>query len=89
MVIGNLVTPYELSWQRIRESMNALISHQGFVDSFREIAGLGFETIVVMLIGGLVLALPFAIASYYFSLHLFQRIRNRKQKKTSSTLTTQ
>ncbi len=81
MIIGNFVTPYELNWQRIQHSMNALTSHQGFLESFHEIAGLGFETIVVMLIGGLVLALPFTIASYYSSLHLFRRIRERRLKK--------
>lgn len=85
MVLGNLLTPYELNWQRIRHSMNALISHQGFTDSFREVAGLGFETVAVMLIGGMVLALPFAVASYYFSLHLFQRIRARKRDRSNLT----
>jgi uncharacterized protein len=82
MVVGNFVTPYHLNWQRIQHSLNALTSHSSFLDSFHEIAGLGFETIVVMLIGGLVIALPFTIASYYLSLHLFHRIRQRRMKKS-------
>lgn len=82
MVVGNVVTPYHLNWQRIQHSLNALTSHQGFMDSVHEIAGLGFETIVVMLIGGLILALPFTIASYYMSLLFFRRIRQRKMKRS-------
>jgi uncharacterized protein (DUF2062 family) len=82
MVVGNVVTPYHLDWQRIQHSLNTLTSHQGFMDSVHEIAGLGFETIVVMLIGGLVLALPFTVASYYISLHFFRRIRQRRMKRS-------
>jgi uncharacterized protein len=82
MVVGNFVTPYELSWQRLQHSLNALTSHQGFINSFHELAGLGFETIMVMVIGGIVFALPFTIASYYASLHLFQQIRERKLKRS-------
>ena len=81
MVVGNFVTPYHLNWQRIQHSLSALTSHQGFLDSIHEIAGLGFETVVVMIIGGLVLALPFTIVSYYLSLHLFRQIRQKRLKK--------
>jgi len=83
MVVGNCVTPYELNWKRIQHLLNALTSHHGLRDSFHEIAGLGFETIVVMLIGGFVLALPFTIASYYLSLHFFRHIRQKRLKKYS------
>ncbi len=83
MVIGNMVTPFELSWQRIKFLLNSLTSHQGFLHSLREITGLGFETIVVMLVGGVVLAIPFTIASYYLSLYFFNQLRKKKAKVTT------
>lgn len=84
MVVGNLVTPYQLSWSRVRSLMDVLTSQQGFKVSLNAIMELGFEAITVMIIGGFVLALPFTIASYYFSYQLFKKIRSRRQKKTST-----
>jgi len=82
MVIGNMVTPYELSWQRIKHLLDSITSHQNIFDSLRAITGLGLETIVVMLFGGVVLAIPFAIASYYLSLYFFNQLRKKKSKST-------
>lgn len=81
MVAGNWITPYELNWRRIQHLLDSLTSHAGFIHSLLEITGLGFETIVVMLLGGFVLALPFAVLSYYFALHLFTQIRLKKSKR--------
>jgi hypothetical protein len=39
------------------------------------------EAIVVMVVGGCLLALPFAVLSYYFSLSLFVKIRNKRREK--------
>ncbi len=81
MVFGNLVTPYELNWARIKDLIDTLTSHQGFSHSLKVVLSLGYEAIIVMVIGGIVLALPFTIASYYFSLRLFRKIRNNREKK--------
>ncbi len=81
MVLGNSVTPYELSWQRIKGLLDTLSSHQGFSHSINEALSLGYEAIMVMIIGGLVLAIPFTIASYYASLHLFRKIRQKRKEK--------
>ena len=77
MVIGNALTPYHLDWQRVQPILDSVVSHQHFKESLREIAGLGFETAMVMLSGGFLLALPFALASYYLSLILFREIRKK------------
>lgn len=82
MVIGNMVTPYELSWQRIKHLLDSITSHQNIFDSLGASTGLGFETVVVMLFGGVVLAIPFAIASYYLSLYFFNHLRKKKTKST-------
>ncbi len=81
MVIGNKITPYELNWEKIKYVLDTLLSHQGFTQSLKVVANLGYEAIIVMVVGGLVLALPFAIVSYYFSLHFFIKIRRKRREK--------
>lgn len=78
MVIGNLLTPYELNWPRIKHVITILISDHGFLKSFNEIFNLGFEVIIVMILGGCILALPIALTSYYVSLHIFETMRRKK-----------
>ncbi len=84
MVIGNIITPYELSWKRVQALMQTLQTHDSFSHTFREILNLGFEAAIVMILGGIILALPFAIASYYISLHLFMKIREKRKAKTQN-----
>ncbi len=81
MVVGNCVTPYELSWQRVEILLDNVSSHQSFTDTLGAIASLGFEAIVVMIVGGFVLALPFTIASYYLSHNFFIKIKIKKERK--------
>lgn len=84
IVIGNAATPYQIDWQRVQYLLDNLTSHKHFMESLREMAGLGYETIMVMITGGLVLALPFTVASYYFSLVLFRKVRKDQQKRAKS-----
>ncbi len=81
MVIGNKVTPYELNWEKIKQALDILLSHQGFAESMKAVASLGYETLVVMIVGGLVLALPFTLISYYLSLHFFIKLRRKRREK--------
>ncbi len=81
LVIGNAVTPYQLNWDKIRTVLNLLHSSPSFTHSLSVIGGLGFEAIVVMVVGGCILALPFALASYYLSLRFFITIRRRRRDK--------
>lgn len=83
MIVGNYVTPFELSWQRVKTLLESMSSDQNFVDSMTAIAGLGFEAIVVMIVGGIVLALPFTFASYYLSFNFFVKIKSKNQRKRS------
>jgi hypothetical protein len=54
--------------------------HPGLGPSFLALAHLGLETIVVMIVGGCILALPFAIVSYYLSLSFFIKIRKSRRE---------
>lgn len=81
MVVGNLITPYELSWLRVRNLIDTLMSHPSFSQSLKEVASLGYEAMIVMVLGGFVLALPFTVVSYYLSLHLFINIREKRKRR--------
>ena len=81
LVIGNAVTPYNLSWEKIKAVLNLLLSHPGLGPSLQALANLGLEAIVVMVVGGCILALPFTIASYYFSFFMFVKIRKKRSEK--------
>ena len=81
LVIGNAVTPYNLSWEKIKDVLNLLLSHPGLGPSLQALANLGFEAIIVMVVGGCILAIPFTIASYYFSFILFVKIRKKRSEK--------
>ncbi|WP_163336745.1 DUF2062 domain-containing protein [Desulfopila sp. IMCC35008] len=81
MKIGNVITPYHLSWSKVKSIVAPLITGDSLSTSINAIAGLGFETLAVMLAGGTVLALPFTIASYYFSLYFFISIKKKRIQK--------
>ncbi len=81
MVVGNMITPYELNWQKIKDLIETLMSDISLMDGLKEILSLGLEAIFVMIFGGLVLALPFTILSYYFSLHFFRTMQLKRSRK--------
>ncbi len=81
LVIGNAVTPYNINWERIQTVLNLLLSDPGLQSSIRALVELGSEAILVMLIGGSILALPFAIASYYLAFSLFATRQKKKAEK--------
>jgi uncharacterized protein len=80
-VIGNAVTPYNFTWERMKAVLDILLAKPGIVESLQALAGLGYEAVIVLLVGGSILALPFTIASYFLSLRIFVRIRTKRSIK--------
>jgi uncharacterized protein len=80
-LIGNAVTPYNFTWERMKAVLDILLAKPGIMESLHALASLGYEAIIVLLAGGSILALPFTIASYFLSLRLFIRIRDRRSRK--------
>ncbi len=81
MVIGNFLTPYQITWTNTSSILEAIISGQGFKESVYMLSHLGSEIIIVMLTGGIVIALPTAIIWYLFTLNLFIKIRKKRREK--------
>ncbi len=81
IVIGNAVTPYTVTWDRIKAVLDSLLQHPGIMESLHLIADIGGEAIIVLLVGGSILALPFTIASYFLALRFFTRIREKRRRR--------
>lgn len=84
--IGTLILPYDLSWERIQSVMAVISGHAGFKSSMQALGLLGSEAILVMLSGGILLALPFTIASYIASLYFFTHLRKKKKKRIAEII---
>ena len=80
-VIGNYLTPYELNWDRIKNVLDILMARPGFTESLEALSSLGYEAVIVLLVGGCILALPFAVLSYFVSLRFFITIRKKRREK--------
>ena len=81
MVIRNFITPYNVSWETIHTILEVIISGHGFKESVQLLANQGSELIIVMLSGGLLLAVPTAALWYFFTLRLFLKIREKRRQK--------
>lgn len=82
LLLGNLVTPFALNWEKIKSVLNVVLSDGSLEARIQPLLSVGYEATIVMLVGGTVLALPFAILTYYSCLFLvisYRRTRRQKQ----------
>ncbi|MCK9262505.1 MAG: DUF2062 domain-containing protein [Deltaproteobacteria bacterium] len=79
--IGNWLTPWDISWDRIAAARSIVRSEAGLAEKLAEFGKLGQETIIAMLLGGFVWAAPFAIISFIASYYFFVAVRNKRLKK--------
>ena len=85
-LIGNALTPYNLTWERIKAVLELILSGKGYHVSSAAIASLGIDAVIVMCLGGFILATPFAIGSYLLTFRFFTRLqRNRWPKQSVET----
>jgi uncharacterized protein (DUF2062 family) len=78
--IGDFFLPGRLTWEKI-QGILALIKEKGIMDSLDLIRQLGFDAILVMLTGGLVLAVPTGILTYIIVFRIFAKIREKRRNK--------
>lgn len=82
-LIGNALTPANLSWERIILVMEIVFSDASLKQIFHTFSQLGADTAIVLVVGGFILATPFTIAAYFFSLKFFVALRHNKRAKHS------
>jgi len=80
-MIGNWLTPNDLSWDRIKTVMDAVFSDASFTERLNSLTLLGMDTIIVLVVGGFILATPFTLASYFVSLRFFTGLQAKRREK--------
>lgn len=88
VVLGNHLTPYEINYQRIQLLLNHLTDGSGFQASLGVLSALGFESLIVLLVGGFVFSLPFSFLSYYLAVPFFTKRQEKKKKNIPAALNT-
>ncbi len=78
---GSMLTPYNLSWSRIRHLVTVTSEHANMQETLKNLSQFGGDSIILMLTGGIVLALPLTIAGYFLSHSLFISIRKKRRQQ--------
>lgn len=79
--IGNWFLPGRLSWQKIEEVMGVVLADAGFSKSLGALGALGYDAMSVLLLGGIILAVPATLVAFPFSRRLFATIRRKRRQK--------
>jgi len=78
--IGNFLLPGRLTWERLQEVLEVITS-ESFLVSLKTVSNLSINAVLVMMIGGILLAIPPTLVSYYFSLRFFIKVREKRRRK--------
>jgi uncharacterized protein (DUF2062 family) len=78
--IGNMLLPGRISWERLQQ-MLAMVKEAGFVEGIKIVSSLSMEGMLVLLVGGLILAIPLGIVVYFAANHFFIRIEQKRHHK--------
>lgn len=78
--IGDFFLPGRLTWEKIK-SVLALIKAEGIMESLDTLRAMGVDAILVMLAGGLVLAIPAGLLTYFLVFRFFTRLRQKRREK--------
>ena len=80
-LVGDWLLPGILTWDKIDSIMLSISSGAGFMVTISQMGSLGLNALTVLMLGGCILALPFTIASYFFSLNFFQVIDEKRKRR--------
>jgi uncharacterized protein (DUF2062 family) len=78
--IGDMILPHKLTLERLQQVL-AMIKEAGFVEGIKILSHLSVDALLVMLTGGIILAVPLGIATYFFSYLFFDHIQKKRRQK--------
>jgi hypothetical protein len=78
--VGNAVLPGRISWEYIKGLLTT-ITEGNLMEGISTLFNLGFNTISVLLVGGVIIAIPVSIVGYFISLYFFIAIRKKRHAK--------
>ncbi len=78
--IGSILLPGRLDWEQLHGIL-VLIRQASFLEGIKVMGQLGFDAMLVLQTGGLVLAIPLGITTYLITMRFFVRLQEKKQQK--------
>lgn len=78
--IGNMILPGRISWEQI-QGIATEITEGNLMEGISILFNLGFNTISVLLVGGVMIAIPVTIIGYFTSLYFFITIHKKRARK--------
>ncbi len=78
--LGTMLTGFHIPWSEVLQLMDT-VKDAGLMDAARFIYLKGIGMMASMLLGGLALSIPFAIAAYLLSLSLYMKRRRQKLRR--------
>lgn len=79
--VGNHLTPYELNLKNVKSTLELALAGGGIENSLTTLVRSGYEALVVLGVGGVSIALPVAVVSYYMALIFFLQLKKKRAKK--------
>ncbi|MDG4476550.1 DUF2062 domain-containing protein [Thiovibrio frasassiensis] len=79
--LGSWLLPGLLSWERIQTLLALFTSGAGFRQTLSLLKQLGLEATAVMLLGGVLMAIPVACGGYILSFKFFSTLRKKRLEK--------
>jgi uncharacterized protein (DUF2062 family) len=78
--IGDMILPHRLTWERLQQVL-AMVKEAGFMEGIKILRHLSVDALQVMLTGGIILAVPLGIATYFLSYRFFDHIQEKRRQK--------
>ena len=79
--IGNWFTPAEHSWDEVSSLLDAVVNGENYRGAFTVLAEIGLDSLVILIGGGIILAIPFTIAFYLLTYMFFRSINKKRLEK--------
>ncbi len=80
LACGNMLVTHPVSWARVNAMLNSFQQTESITATLSSFANIGWDIVIVLMAGGLLIALPVGVATYPMALHYFsRRQRSREQ----------
>jgi len=79
--IGTWFTSGEHSWSEVSGLIEAIVHGGNYGETMAAIAHIGISSIIILVGGGIILAIPFTLVFYFASYLLFNSIREKRLEK--------
>ena len=79
--IGNWFTPAEHTWDEVSSLLDAVVNGENYRGAFTVLAEIGLDSLVILIGGGIILAIPFTIAFYLLTYMFFRSINKKRLEK--------